>query len=312
MARFSIGKAVGEGFGLIKRRPLSVFVWGLLTILPAAAGMSLMLPMMEGFTGAIVEAAAEGEAASTGMPDSMMTNMMQMQAVMAPLNAVRFVLGVVVYTAIVRAVVRPKDSSFFALRLSMDEIRVFVVSLALVIGIVVGSILLTLLGVAVGAVVWQFVGAAKGLVTAVLIIGGIVAALLLGGRLSLMVPATVRYRTFAFAEGWNLGKGRSWSLVGVMLLLFLIIIGLEIVVGGIVAGVMFAVMGSGGIDIAALESGGNPFAGLSDMARSNWPWLAVGVVVGAMLYGMLTAILTAPFASVVRQLTEGDEAPAEH
>lgn len=312
MARFSIGKAVGEGFGLIKRRPLSVFVWGLLTILPAAAGMSLMLPMMEGFTGAIVEAAAEGEAASTGMPDSMMTNMMQMQAVMAPLNAVRFVLGVVVYTAIVRAVVRPKDSSFFSLRLSMDEIRVFVVSLALVIGIIVGSILLTLLGVAVGAVVWQFVGAAKGLVTAVLIIGGIIAALLLGGRLSLMVPATVRYRTFAFAEGWNLGKGRSWSLVGVMLLLFLIIIGLEIVVGGIVAGVMFAVMGSGGIDIAALESGGNPFAGMSDMARSNWPWLAVGVVVGAMLYGMLTAILTAPFASVVRQLTEGDEAPAEH
>ncbi len=312
MARFSIGKAVGEGFGLIKRRPLSVFVWGLLTILPAAAGMSLMLPMMEGFTGAIVEAAAEGEAASTGMPDSMMTNMMQMQAVMAPLNAVRFVLGVVVYTAIVRAVVRPKDSSFFSLRLSMDEIRVFVVSLALVIGIIVGSILLTLLGVAVGAVVWQFVGAAKGLVTAVLIIGGIIAALLLGGRLSLMVPATVRYRTFAFAEGWNLGRGRSWSLVGVMLLLFLIIIGLEIVVGGIVAGVMFAVMGSGGIDIAALESGGNPFAGMSDMARSNWPWLAVGVVVGAMLYGMLTAILTAPFASVVRQLTEGDEAPAEH
>lgn len=312
MARFSIGKAVGEGFGLIKRRPLSVFVWGLLTILPAAAGMSLMLPMMEGFTGAIVEAAAEGEAASTGMPDSMMTNMMQMQAVMAPLNAVRFVLGVVVYTAIVRAVVRPKDSSFFSLRLSMDEIRVFVVSLALVIGIVVGSILLTLLGVAVGAVLWQFVGAAKGLVTAVLIIGGIIAALLLGGRLSLMVPATVRYRTFAFAEGWNLGRGRSWSLVGVMLLLFLIIIGLEIVVGGIVAGVMFAVMGSGGIDIAALESGGNPFAGMSDMARSNWPWLAVGAVVGAMLYGMLTAILTAPFASVVRQLTEGDEAPTEH
>lgn len=312
MARFSIGEAVGEGFGLIKRRPLSVFVWGLLTILPAAAAMGVMLPAMEGFTGAMVEAAAEGDTASTGMPDAMMTNMMQMQAVMAPLNALRFVLGVVVYTAIVRAVVRPRENSFFSLRLSMDEVRVFVVSLALIIGIVVGAVLVSLLGVAVGAALWQFVGAARGLVVAALVIGGILGALLLGGRLSLLVPATVRYRTFAFAEGWKLGKGRSWSLVGVMLVLFLIIIGLEMVIGGIVAGAMFAFMGHSGFDITSLENGGNPFAGMSDVARANWPWLAVAVAVGGMLYGMLTAILTAPFASVVRQLSAGDEAPTDH
>lgn len=312
MAGFSIGDAVGEGFGLIKRRPLSVFVWGLLTILPAAASMGFMLPMMDSFMGSMVEAAAEGDAASAAMPDSMMDHMMQMQAVMAPLNAVRFVLGVVVYTAIVRAVVRPKESSFFSLRLSMDEVRVFVVSLALIMGLVVGGILLSLLGVAVGAGLWQIVGPAKGLVIALLVVGGILGALLLGGRLSLIVPATVRFRTFAFVEGWNLGKGRSWSLVGVMLLLFLIIMGIEIVVGGIMAGVMFAVMGSGGVDFASLEAGMNPFANLHDMARANWPWLALAVVVGAMLYGMLTSILTAPFASVVRQLSASEEAPADH
>lgn len=312
MAGFSIGEAVGAGFGLIKRRPFAVFIWGLLTVLPAAAAMGFMLPMMEAFTGSMVEAAAEGEAASGAMPDSMMASMMQMQAVLAPVNVIRFVLGVIVYTAIIRAIVRPKESSYFSLRVSMDEVRVFVVSLALVIGIVVGVILIGLLSVALGAALWQFVGPAKGLVTAVLVIGCIVAALLLGGRLSLMVPATVRYGTFAFVEGWNLGKGRSWSLVGVMLLLFLIIIGLEIVIGGIVMGTMFAVMGNSGFDFASLETGGNPFAGLPDMARANWPWLVAAVVVGAMLYGMLTAILTAPFASVVRQLSAVDETPAEH
>lgn len=312
MAGFSIGEAVGAGFGLIKRRPFAVFIWGFLTVLPAAAAMGFMLPMMEAFTGSMVEAAAEGEAASGAMPDSMMASMMQMQAVLAPVNVIRFVLGVIVYTAIIRAIVRPKESSYFSLRVSMDEVRVFVVSLALVIGIVVGVILIGLLSVALGAALWQFVGPAKGLVTAVLVIGCIVAALLLGGRLSLMVPATVRYGTFAFVEGWNLGKGRSWSLVGVMLLLFLIIIGLEIVIGGIVMGTMFAVMGNSGFDFASLETGGNPFAGLPDMARANWPWLVAAVVVGAMLYGMLTAILTAPFASVVRQLSAVDETPAEH
>ncbi|MGV8928656.1 MAG: hypothetical protein ACOH1E_02790 [Brevundimonas sp.] len=291
---------------------MSVFIWGLLTVLPAAAAMGFMLPMMEAFTGSMVEAAAEGEAASGAMPDSMMASMMQMQAVLAPVNVIRFVLGVIVYTAIIRAIVRPKESSYFSLRVSMDEVRVFVVSLALVIGIVIAVVLISLLSVALGAALWQFVGPAKGLVTAVLVIGCIVAALLLGGRLSLMVPATVRFGTFAFVEGWNIGKGKSWSLVGVMLLLFLIIIGLEIVIGGIVMGTMFGVMGNSGFDFASLETGGNPFAGLPDMARANWPWLVAAVVVGAMLYGMLTAILTAPFASVVRQLSAVDEAPAEH
>lgn len=312
MARFSIGEAVGEGFRLIRRRPFSVFVWGLLTILPAAASMGVMLPAMEDFTGSMVKTAVEGEAASAGMPDSVMTHMIQMQAVMAPLNALRFVLGVVVYTAIIRAVVRPRETSFFSLRLSMDEVRVFVVSLALVVGIVVGGILLSLLGVAVGAGLWQIVGPAKGLVVALLVIACIIGGLLLGGRLSLIVPATVRFRSFAFAEGWNLGKGKSWSLVGVMLLLVLIVIGIEIVVGGILAGVMFAGLGAGGFDFASLEHGGNPFEGMQDMARANWPWLAAGVVVGGMLYGMLTAILTAPFASVVRQLSDRDETPAAH
>lgn len=312
MARFSIGEAVGEGFGLIKRRPLSVFVWGLLTILPAAASMGVMLPMMESISGSMIEVAAEGESASTGMPDGMMAHMMQLQGILAPLNALRFVLGVVVYTAIVRAVVRPRESSFFSMRLSMDEVRVFVVSLALVIGVVVGMVLLSLLGVAVGAGLWQVVGAAKGLVTAVLIIGCIIAGLLLGGRLSLIVPATVRFRTFAFAEGWNIGRGKSWSLVGVMLLLFLIIIGLEIVVGGIAAGVILAVLGGSGFDPAVFVAGENPFEHLNGAARANWPWLAVGIVVGAMLYGILTAILTAPFASVVRQLADTGEASDGH
>jgi hypothetical protein len=310
MARFSIGEAVGEGFGLIKRRPFSVFVWGLLTILPAAAAMGVMLPAMEEFTGSVVRTAAEGEAASGAASNTMMAEMMQMQAVMAPLNALRFVLGVVVYTAIIRAVVRPRESSFFSLRLSMDEVRVFVVALALIIGLIIGGVLLGLLGGAIGAGLWSVVGAARGLAIAALVIAGIILALLLGGRLSLLVPATVRFRTFAFVEGWNLGKGKSWALVGVMLLLFLIVIGIEIVVGGVLAGVMFAVLGNGGFDPVALAEGANPFEEMSGLATANWPWLAAALVVGAMLYGMMTAILTAPFASVVRQLS--DDAPAAH
>ena len=312
MTRFSIGTAVGEGFGLIKRRPLSVFVWGLLTILPAAAAMGMMMPMMGTMMESVVESAAHGDPGSMTMHNSMMAHMVQFQGIMAPLNAIRLVLGVVVYTAIIRAVVRPKESSFFSMRLSMDEVRVFVVSLALIIGIVLSLILLMLAGGALGAVLWQFVGPAKGLVTVLLVIACVIGAMLVGGRLSLLVPATVRFRTFAFAEGWNLGKGKSWSIVGVMLLLFLILIGIEIVIGGIAAGVILTLLGNSGFDPTIIADGGNPFENLHGLARANWPWLAAGIVIGAMLYGMLTVIVTAPFASVVRQLSASDEPPADH
>ena len=46
MARFSIGTAIGEAFGLMRRRPLAVFVWGLLMVAPSVASMALILPMM--------------------------------------------------------------------------------------------------------------------------------------------------------------------------------------------------------------------------------------------------------------------------
>ncbi len=44
MRRFSIGTAIGHAFGLIRRRPLAVFVWGLLTVAPILGGFALILP----------------------------------------------------------------------------------------------------------------------------------------------------------------------------------------------------------------------------------------------------------------------------
>lgn len=304
MARFSIGTAVGAGFSLIKRRPLAVFVWGLLTVIPAAASMGAALPMM----GSIMENAAHGDPESMTGSNPVMAEMMRMQGAMSLMSVVRFVLGVVIYTAIIRAVVRPKESSFFSLRVGMDELRVFVVSLALIVGLFVAVLLVAVVGGLVGAGLWPTLGAARGAVAVLLVIACIVGGLLLGGRLSLLVPATVRLRTFAFAEGWNMGKGHSWALVGVMLLLMLIIIGLEIVVGGIGVGVMFAVLGASDFDPSSWANGANPFADLSATASANWPWLVVAALVGAAVYGMLTAIVTAPFASVVGQLSKTDEA----
>jgi hypothetical protein len=299
MANFSIGTAVGAGFGLIKRRPVSVFVWGLLTVIPAAASLGAMLPMVGDF----METTARADPESATASSAMMAEMIQLQSMISLVGLVRLVLGVVIYTAIVRAVVRPRESSFFSLRVGMDELRVFVVSLAIIIGVVISVIAFSILATLIGAGVWQAGGALRGLAIVALVIGCFVGALLIGARLSLLVPASVRFQSFAFVEGWNLGKGRTWSLVGLILVLVLIVFGIEIVIGGVFGAVMLAVVGAGGFDPEAWTAAGNPFANLSGLAQANWPLLIVGGLVAAVLYGVLTAILTAPFASAVRQLS---------
>jgi hypothetical protein len=305
VANLSIGTAVGSGFGLIKRRPLSVFVWGLLTVVPAAASMGAILPMMSEF----MTMASQADPDSGTASGAMMAEAMRMQGLFSLMGLVRLVLGVVTYTAIIRAVVRPKAHGFFFLRVGMDELREFVVSLAIIVGVVVAVIVVSILAAITGAVVWQAGGAIRALVIAALVIGGLVGALLIGARLSLLVPATVRFQTFAFAEGWALGKGRTWSLVGLVLILILIVFGIEMVVSGVLGAVRFMTLGSGfGPD--AWASGADPFASVLALARANWPWLAVGLVIGAAIYGMLTAILTAPFASAVRQLSPDPDTTA--
>ncbi len=45
MAMSSIGDALGEGFGLIRRRPLTVLAWGAVRTLFTAGVFSLMAPV---------------------------------------------------------------------------------------------------------------------------------------------------------------------------------------------------------------------------------------------------------------------------
>ena len=150
MARFSIGTAIGEAFGLIRRRPLAVFVWGLLMVVPMLVSFALILPMMGGALSSIAADAANPDQ----IHEAMMGEMMQIQGVSSLLNLVQLLVSVVVYTAVMRAVVRPRETSFFSLRLGMDELRVAVVGLAIIVGFYFAALILVLLGVGIGFATW--------------------------------------------------------------------------------------------------------------------------------------------------------------
>lgn len=302
MARFSIGTAINDAFGLIGRRPLSVFVWGLILVAPTAAAFGFMLPMM----GDMV-AAMELETADGGAHEAAFAEMMQFQAVSGLMNIVQLLLMVVVYTAIMRAVLRPRESSFFSLRLGMDELRVAVVGLALIVGLYAVMIVMVLIGGAIGFAVWGAGSPMNWLVITGLVVSGFVAVFVALARVSLIMPASVLYRTFAFAGGWRLGRDQTGRLFGMMLLLFLLLMLVQFVVYGIGIAIVVGAGVSGGIDWASLHSdnmGANPFEGLDAMFAANWPWFAVGALVVAMVYGLLVTLHVVPYASACRQLAE--------
>ncbi len=304
MARFSIGMAISEAFGLMRRRPLAVFVWGLLMVVPSLASVALLLPMM----GEMITSMASEGANPDQIQNAMMADMMQMQGLSSLLNLLQMLTCVIVYTAVMRAVVRPRETSFFSLRLGMDELRVAVVGIALIVGFYLALLIVILLGVGIGFAAWGLGEPFNWLIIVALCIGLILAIWLGAARVSLIVPASVLHKSFAFEEGWKLGRGRTGSLFGMMLLTALIIIVLEVIVFGIGAAVV--ALTAGGMDWsqvrAAIED--DPIAGVQALFVANWPWVTVCAVVVSALYGVLITLGIAPFASACRQLA-GSETP---
>jgi len=303
MKRFSIGTSIGDGFGLIGRRPFSVFVWGLLILAPAFGAIGVMLPAM-GEMFANMPDPDSGAAADSAFPEGMFAQMMQVQMASLLINLVQYVGLAVVYTAIFRAVLRPAERSFFSLRLGMDELRVAVAGLAIGIGLYFVMILGVLLCVALGFGLWAQ-GEAVALWTCGIVGLALIVALFWGlARVSLIAPASVLYRDFAFAQGWKLAAGKGWPLLGMQLLLCLMIFVIYIVV------VIIVVLAAGGLIAAtgsAWEGGGheaNPFEGMNAWLAVNWPWLVAGGLVLAMIYGAFMTLMIAPFASACRQLAE--------
>lgn len=307
MARFSIGTAISEAFGLMRRRPLATFVWGLLMVAPSVGSMALILPIL----GEMLTAIASEGADPDQVQNAMMGDMMQMQGVSALLNLLQVVVTVIVYTAVMRAVLRPRETSFFSLRLGMDELRVAVVGLALVVGFYMLVAIFILLGVGIGFASWGLGEPYNWLIIVSLGVGLFVAIWLGAARVSLMVPASVLHRTFAFEEGWKLGRGRTGALFGMMLLIILIMLVVQVIAVGIGSAVFMAA--AGGMDWSRIQAAiqEDPVAALTALFNANWPWVTLAGLAVSVLYGVLVTLGIAPFASACRQLSTGVAPAAE-
>jgi hypothetical protein len=156
---------------------------------------------------------------------------------------------------------------------------------------------------------WQLGDPWRWLACVVLGVTVFLGLMLLWGRLSLMAPASIRYGTFAFEEGWKLGRGRTWNLLGLWLILLLIAIAVGIAFLILFLIVMLVVGGGvSATDPEALE------AWLKSLPQQPALLVGVGAVLlipMAWLQGFSQTLFTAPYAHVVQALAGADGPPDE-
>ena len=151
MARIRVAETATAGFRLIASKPLTVTMWGV-------AYMLLSLALFAAFWGlggadlfkTILSAPAGGAPDPTSF-----TAMSQRLTLMNPLMQLgSLVIRAVLYAAVFRAVLRPRESSFFYLRLGPAELWQALVIFVLAVVIGLSLIPIGLVGAAIGFGGW--------------------------------------------------------------------------------------------------------------------------------------------------------------
>jgi hypothetical protein len=308
MADFSIGDALGSGFGLMVRRPLSVMAWGLVYVL-----LGLILPL--GLLASVVGPDLMDFVAKVRLnqfPTSDGSQFMPVwQAKMMMVEPVLFLAPPLVQAilagAVFRAVLEPRDRGFAYLRLGRREFWIAVV--VLVAG-VLATMLMMLFEVAglVGGLVLNGVFEAQHLdwtsrICVYVGLGLVLLAVFLGicVRFSLALPMSFAEGHFRLFESWSLTRRHGWKLFGLALLVGVISSVMMLLFEGLLVGAVFAAMGATHVAWAALPGVlQNP----QILLNSGLAWWVIAAAAAFSLgMGAVFAIAMAPWAVAYRELS---------
>ena len=157
MATISIGDALGEGFGLIRKRPLLVLIWGAINTAWTVALGLIMRPSLAGLTGSlknISPTGAAGQAVSSADTMARLGPVFQLEGTMLVLILASVFISLIFNCAVFRAVLRPEAENFAYMRLGAAELMLFLFLVcayfAFLIGFVIALIPLALLAAIAG------------------------------------------------------------------------------------------------------------------------------------------------------------------
>ena len=307
----SIGSILAGAFGLVRRNPLSVIVWGAIY----AAAFVLLLVAMRPLFAVYSELLSHQLAARTNQPVTpldLQPYMAQIQtagsvAFLAEIGV--FALIMVLLSATQRAVLRPNERGFAYLRIGGDELRLIGLGIFLMICLWIGMFLAMLALMIVLGIVLAIslaIHAAPGfaallfLVANCALMGAIIYAQV---RLSLAFPLTFLRRTFVVGEAWRLSKGRFWTLFGAYFAIALIYMTLASVLIGFALAPFFS-------EVAASSNSPEAFRLVLQHQAERFTALDAtnaGLLLGfALLAGFSIALFGGAIATAARDLV-GDE-----
>jgi hypothetical protein len=293
----SVGRILDGTFGVFREHPVAVAIWGGIYLVGNVAMLLVMQPMM---------AAAMSPGASTADPGAMMS----MMAPMWLLSLILGLVGVVLYTAAMRSVLRPDAGGIAFLRLGMDELRMLVLVILFFIAafilVFAASLVLGLFGAGVAA------GSDSVAATVIfsLLIGLVIFAVLIYFtiRFSLAFPLTLHRSRFAIGEAWRLSRGHFWTLFGAALVVSVIGVILSSAVNLVAMGSYFGDL---------LAAAGNPDATRlvaerqATMMRGLGTMMILQSIGGAVVAAVWVALSGGSAAAAAKLLVEDEFDDAE-
>jgi hypothetical protein len=262
------GSIIAGGFGLVRRHPGAVAVWGLI-YLAVTVGMGLAMRPMLGKL-ALMSQAGAGNPAAAASVSSAMSGVMLLELIL-------LAVATSLFAAAQRAVLRPEEAGFAYLRLGMDELRLFGLAFGLLILFYIALIVAMLVIVLVAALAAVVGGAGAAVALAVVGILALFGAMIwVQVRLSLAFPLTVMRKKIVVGEAWQATRGRFWTLFAAFLVIFLLLLVLWIAAALVMNGEYFADLAAGGFSPENIRR-----AGERQMARQ------FGTPTGTMALGWL-------------------------
>ena len=292
-----IGRTIGAGFRVIAANPVAAGIWlAANTVLTFVAGAST-LPM----AGALTRI---GRGAADTAPDPA-----QLFGALGPVYAVGFInllLQIVLWAAVYRAVLRPRDSGVAYLRIGGDELRLFV--LAIVLGLIWFALAMVLGMVFVGLGVAAVGGLGRGggpnvAVILLMIVFGLAMLcgfVFLSVRLALAWPLTFLRRKIVLGEAWSLSRGHFWAMFAAALVILVI----YYIASAITSGLMMSNM------MGALQAGGDSLAAQRDMLAqftTLTPMTALLMLLSGAVQTLFIILMAAGIADALRQLLPTDQ-----
>ena len=315
MADFSIGDAVGSGFGLMGKRPVSVMAWGLTYLI---VGMALPCWALAGVLGpdfiALFRNLHPGMMTAPANFAEMMGPMHAKMMLVQPLLFVTTLAAQAILTAAVfRATLEPRNRGLAYLRLGGRELWLALLHFVMRVLAVILLVVLILVGVGLGFALnavfeSQHVDwtarycsfAALGFVMFAIFVGVCV-------RFSLAAPMTFADNSFRLFESWGLTRRHGWKLFGLGLLLAII---------GIVMVIAFEAVVFGAVVLAAGGVHWDPKAFLALVQDQNRLWssgvgegMVAAALVAAYAFGAIFAVAMAPWAVAYRELLPRPKPP---